>query len=44
MYQQIAGQPVKCTVSIVDESGAELSSSVYPDALDSEQKDAVVAN
>lgn len=44
MYQQIAGQPVKCTVSIVDESGAELSSSVYPDVLDSEQKDAVVAN
>ena len=44
MYQQIAGQPVSCTVSMVDQSGAELSSSIYPDALDQDQRTAVVAN
>lgn len=44
MYQQIAGQPVKCVVNIVDGSGAELSSSVYPDALDEAQRDSVTAN
>lgn len=44
MYQQIAGQPVSCTVSMVDQSGAELSSSVYPDVLDEDQRAAVIAN
>lgn len=44
MYQQIAGQPVSCTVSMVDPSGTELSSSVYPDVLDDEQRVSVIAN
>lgn len=39
MYQQFAGQPVNCVVSIVDQSGAELSSSTYPDALTKTQGD-----
>lgn len=44
MYQQFAGQPVSCVVSIVDQSGAELSSSTYPDALNKESSDSVSAN
>lgn len=44
MYQQFAGQPVSCVVSIVDQSGAELSSSTYPDALNQDQRDSVAAN
>lgn len=44
MYQQIAGQPVSCTVTMVDQGGAELSSSVYPDVLDEEQRASVIAN
>lgn len=44
MYQQFAGQPVNCVVSIVDQSGAELGSATYPDALDENQSDAVSAN
>lgn len=44
MYQQFAGQPVSCVVSIVDQSGAELSSVTYPDALDEDQRDSVAVN
>lgn len=44
MYQQFAGQPVNCVVSIVDQSGAELSSVTYPDALEEDQPDAASAN
>ncbi len=44
MYQQIAGQPVSCTVTMVDQGGTELSSSVYPDVLDEEQRSSVIAN
>lgn len=44
MYQQFAGQPVSCVVSIVDQSGAELASTTYPDALDQEQRDSLTAN
>ena len=44
MYQQFAGQPVNCVVRIVDQSGAELSSSTYPDVLSQEQRDSIVAN
>lgn len=44
MYQQFAGQPVSCVVSIVDQSGAELGSATYPDALDEDRSDAVSAN
>lgn len=44
MYQQFAGQPVSCVVSIVDQSGAELSSSTYPDVLNQDQRDSIVAN
>lgn len=44
MYQQFAGQPVSCVVSIVDQSGAELGSATYPDALDENRSDAVSAN
>ena len=44
MYQEFAGQPVSCAVSIVDQSGAELSSTTYPDALNRDQRDSVSAN
>jgi len=44
IYQQFAGQPVSCVVSIVDQSGAELASTTYPDALDQEQRDSLTAN
>ena len=44
MYQQFAGQPVGCVVSIVDQSGAELASTTYPDALDQDTRDSVTAN
>ena len=44
MYQQFAGQPVSCVVSIVDQSGAELASTTYPDALDQDTRDSVTAN
>ena len=44
IYQQFAGQPVSCVVSIVDQSGAELASTTYPDALDQDQRDSLTAN
>ncbi len=44
MYQQIAGQPVNCVVTMVDKSGAELSSATYPDVLDQEQRASITAN
>lgn len=44
IYQQFAGQPVSCVVSIVDQSGAELASTTYPDALDQDTRDSVTAN
>lgn len=44
MYQQFAGQPVTCVVGIVDQSGVELASATYPDALNQEQRDSVAAN
>lgn len=35
MYQQIAGQPVKCSVIVIGAGGETLSSSVYPDDMKS---------
>ena len=44
IYQQFAGQPVSCAVSIVDQSGAELVSATYPDAFDQGQGGSVADN
>lgn len=33
MYQQIAGQPVKCNVTVVGSDGSTLASNVYPDDM-----------
>lgn len=44
MYQQFAGQPVSCEVSIVDQGGTELGSATYPDAFNQDQRDSVAAN
>lgn len=35
MYQQIAGQPVNCTVTVLDPDGNEIQSNVYPDDFES---------
>ena len=44
MYQQIAGQPVSCTVTVLDPNGIEIQGATYPDAWSQDTRDSVTVN